>query len=114
VAARFLQCHRLWRYLVARGVPFRGGPTKLVGGVVKTLLGEGVLLRTALERWQLLHPAFAADLLAAIRPAPRVVAARRSEGAPDLPGERSRFRLARCAADRPRTTGEQPPIGLIS
>lgn len=66
-------------YLVARGVPFREA-YQLVGGLVKTCLAEGLLLRQLpLERWQQLHPAFEADIFAAIEPR-QVVAARRSEG----------------------------------
>ncbi|MEB3234377.1 MAG: argininosuccinate lyase [Cyanobacteriota bacterium] len=66
-------------YLVARGVPFREA-YQLVGALVKTCLAEGQLLRDLpLERWQQLHPAFAADIFAAIEPR-QVVAARRSEG----------------------------------
>jgi argininosuccinate lyase len=66
-------------YLVARGVPFREA-YQLVGGLVKGCLRDGVLLRDLpLERWQALHPAFDADIHAAIAPR-QVVAARRSEG----------------------------------
>jgi argininosuccinate lyase len=66
-------------YLVAKGVPFREA-YQLVGGLVKTCLAEGVLLRALpLERWQQLHPAFEDDIFAAITPR-QVVAARRSEG----------------------------------
>ncbi|MEY3463413.1 MAG: hypothetical protein RLZZ468_1191 [Cyanobacteriota bacterium] len=66
-------------YLVARGVPFREA-YQLVGGLVKTCLSEGILLRQLpLERWQQLHPAFEVDIFAAIEPR-QVVAARRSEG----------------------------------
>lgn len=66
-------------YLVARGVPFREA-YQLVGGLVKTCLGEGLLLRQLpLERWRALHPAFDADILETIAPR-QVVAARRSEG----------------------------------
>ncbi|NDC35247.1 MAG: argininosuccinate lyase [Synechococcaceae bacterium WB9_2_112] len=66
-------------YLVARGVPFREA-YQLVGGLIKTAAAEGVLLLDLpLERWQQLHPAFAADVFAAIAPR-QVVAARRSEG----------------------------------
>jgi len=66
-------------YLVARGVPFREA-YQLVGGLVKGCLKEGILLRDLpLQRWQQLHPAFEADIHAAIAPR-QVVAARRSEG----------------------------------
>ena len=66
-------------YLVAKGVPFREA-YQLVGGLVKTCLAEGVLLRDLpLARWQQLHPAIAADIAEAIAPR-QVVAARRSEG----------------------------------
>ena len=66
-------------YLVARGVPFREA-YQLVGGLVKSCLAEGILLRQLpLERWQQLHPAFALDIFEAITPR-QVVAARCSEG----------------------------------
>ena len=66
-------------YLVAKGVPFREA-YQLVGGLVKTCLSEGILLRQLpLERWQELHPAFETDIFAAIEPR-QVVEARRSEG----------------------------------
>ncbi len=66
-------------YLVAKGVPFREA-YQLVGGLVKTCLKEGILLRDLpLERWQQLHPAFDQAIYAAIAPR-QVVAARRSEG----------------------------------
>jgi argininosuccinate lyase len=66
-------------YLVGRGVPFREA-YQLVGGLVKGCVEEGVLLRDLpLERWQALHPAFEADIHAAIDPR-RVVEMRTSEG----------------------------------
>jgi argininosuccinate lyase len=79
VTADFSNATDVADYLVARGVPFREA-YQLVGGLVKTCLQEGVLLRELpLERWQALHPAFAEDIHAAIDPR-QVVAARRSEG----------------------------------
>lgn len=81
-------------YLVAKGVPFREA-YQLVGGLVKTCLAEGLLLRQLpLERWQQLHPAFAADIFAAIEPR-QVVAARRSEGG-------TGFALVRAELERHR------------
>ena len=66
-------------YLVARGVPFREA-YQLVGAVVRRCLEDGCLLRDlSLAVWQDLHPAFEADLYAALEPQ-AVVAARRSEG----------------------------------
>ena len=66
-------------YLVGKGVPFREA-YQLVGGLVKTCLQEGILLRQLpLERWQQLHEAFGTDIFDAIHPR-QVVAARRSEG----------------------------------
>ncbi|MEB3201037.1 MAG: argininosuccinate lyase [Synechococcaceae cyanobacterium] len=66
-------------YLVARDVPFREA-YQLVGGLVRSCLAEGILLRDLpLSRWQQLHPAFEADIHAALEPR-QVVAARRSEG----------------------------------
>lgn len=79
VASDFANATDVADYLVARGVPFREA-YQLVGGLVKTCLAEGLLLRQLpLERWQELHPAFEADIFAAIEPR-QVVAARRSEG----------------------------------
>ncbi|MEB3349575.1 MAG: argininosuccinate lyase [Cyanobacteriota bacterium] len=79
VASDFSNATDVADYLVARGVPFREA-YQLVGGLVKRCLAEGVLLRQLpLERWQQLHPAFQADVYAAIEPR-QVVAARRSEG----------------------------------
>jgi argininosuccinate lyase len=79
VASDFSNATDVADYLVARGVPFREA-YQLVGSVVKTCLRDGVLLRELpLERWQALHPAFEADIHAAIEPR-QVVAARRSEG----------------------------------
>ena len=66
-------------YLVARGVPFREA-YQLVGAVVRRCLEDGcLLLDLSLTAWQDLHPAFEADLYAALEPQ-AVVAARRSEG----------------------------------
>ena len=66
-------------YLVARGVPFREA-YQLVGAVVRRCLEDGCLLRDlSLTAWQDLHPAFEADLYAALEPQ-AVVSARRSEG----------------------------------
>jgi argininosuccinate lyase len=66
-------------YLAAKGVPFREA-YNLVGKVVKTSLAQGKLLKDlTLTEWQELHPAFDADIYAAIAPQ-RVVAARNSFG----------------------------------
>ena len=79
VASDFANATDVADYLVARGVPFREA-YQLVGGLVKTCLAERLLLRQLpLERWRQLHPAFDADIFAAIEPR-QVVAARRSEG----------------------------------
>ena len=79
VATDFSNATDVADYLVAKGVPFREA-YQLVGGLVKTALAEGVLLcDLPLQRWQQLHPAFEADISAAIAPR-QVVAARRSEG----------------------------------
>ncbi len=82
-------------YLVAKGVPFREA-YQLVGGLVKTCLGEGLLLRQLpLERWQQLHPAFEADIFAAIEPR-QVVAARRSEGGTSFEQVRAQLQRQRA------------------
>jgi len=66
-------------YLASKGVPFREA-YNLVGQVVKTCIAAGKLLQDLrLEEWQQLHPAFAADIYAAISPR-QVVAARNSYG----------------------------------
>ncbi|MGA9377985.1 MAG: argininosuccinate lyase [Phormidium sp.] len=66
-------------YLAARGVPFREA-YNLVGKVVKTCIAANKLLKDlTLEEWQILHPAFAADIYEAITPK-QVVAARNSYG----------------------------------
>ncbi|MCU0528054.1 MAG: argininosuccinate lyase [Cyanobium sp. Prado107] len=81
-------------YLVTRGVPFREA-YQLVGGLVKTCLAEGLLLRQLpLERWQQLHPAFEADIFAAIEPR-QVVAARRSEGGTGFEQVRAQLEVLR-------------------
>jgi argininosuccinate lyase len=90
-------------YLVARGVPFREA-YQLVGALVKTCLREGQLLADLpLARWQQVHPAFEADIHAAITPR-QVVAARRSEGGTGFARvrtqlDRARERLLAEAAD---------------
>lgn len=66
-------------YLAAKGVPFREA-YNLVGKVVKTSLAAGKLLKDlTLEEWKALHPAFEADIYAAITPY-QVVSARNSYG----------------------------------
>lgn len=94
VAADFSNATDVADYLVARGVPFREA-YQLVGGLVKSCLQEGVLLRDLpLERWQRLHPAFEADIHAAIAPR-QVVAARRSEGGTGFEQVRQQLQIAR-------------------
>ena len=94
VASDFANATDVADYLVARGVPFREA-YQLVGGLVKSCLAEGVLLRELpLERWQQLHPAFGADIFAAIEPR-QVVAARRSEGGTGFTGVRAQLKLQR-------------------
>jgi argininosuccinate lyase len=90
-------------YLVARGVPFREA-YQLVGGLVKGCLKEGILLRDLpLQRWQQLHPAFEADIHAAIAPR-QVVAARRSEGGTGFEQVRQQLQLARRRLDEGMAT----------
>ncbi|MEA5475811.1 argininosuccinate lyase [Synechococcus sp. CCY9201] len=94
VAADFSNATDVADYLVARGVPFREA-YQLVGGLVKTCLQEGVLLRDLpLPRWQTLHPAFADDIYAAIAPR-QVVAARRSEGGTGFEQVQARLQVMR-------------------
>jgi len=95
VASDFSNATDVADYLVAKGVAFREA-YQLVGGLVKTALAEGVLLRDLpLERWQQLHPAFEADISAAIAPR-RVVAARRSEGGTGFSQVHHQLQQMRC------------------
>ena len=83
-------------YLVARGVPFREA-YGLVGGLVKTCLQQGILLRDVpLERWQQVHPAFAEDIFAVLEPR-QVVAARLSEGGTGFTRVREALEQAKAA-----------------
>jgi argininosuccinate lyase len=94
VASDFANATDVADYLVARGVPFREA-YQLVGGLVKSCLAEGVLLcQLPLERWQQLHPAFEADIFAAIEPR-QVVAARCSEGGTGFAGVRAQLQVQR-------------------
>ena len=79
VAADFSNATDVADYLAARGIPFREA-YNLVGKVVKTSLAAGKLLKElSLDEWKALHPAFEADIYAAITPH-QVVAARNSYG----------------------------------
>ena len=79
VAEDFSNATDVADYLAAKGVPFREA-YNLVGKVVKASLTQGKLLRDlTLEEWQQLHPAFEADIYAAIAPE-QVIAARNSYG----------------------------------
>jgi argininosuccinate lyase len=81
-------------YLAARGVPFREA-YNLVGKVVKTCIAANKLLKDlTLEEWQALHPAFAADIYAAITPK-QVVAARNSYGGTGFEQVRQAIQAAR-------------------
>jgi argininosuccinate lyase len=79
VAEDFSNATDVADYLAAKGVPFREA-YNLVGKVVRTSLAANKLLKDlSLEEWQALHPAFEADIYAAIAPR-QVVAARNSAG----------------------------------
>jgi argininosuccinate lyase len=79
VASDFSNATDVADYLAAKGVPFREA-YNLVGQVVRASLAAGKLLKDlSLEEWQALHPAFDADIYAAIAPQ-QVVAARNSLG----------------------------------
>jgi argininosuccinate lyase len=79
VASDFSNATDVADYLAAKGVPFREA-YNLVGQVVRASLAAGKLLKDlSLEEWQALHPAFDADIYAAIAPR-QVVAARNSSG----------------------------------
>jgi argininosuccinate lyase len=79
VAADFSNATDVADYLATKGVPFREA-YNLVGKVVKTCLSQNKLLKDlSMVEWQELHPAFAADIYAAIEPK-QVVSARNSAG----------------------------------
>jgi argininosuccinate lyase len=79
VAADFSNATDVADYLATKGVPFREA-YNLVGKVVKTCLSQNKLLKDlTIGEWQALHPAFAADIYAAIEPK-QVVSARNSAG----------------------------------
>jgi argininosuccinate lyase len=85
-------------YLAARGVPFREA-YNLVGKVVKTSLAAGKLLKDlTLEEWKHLHPAFEADIYAAIAPK-QVVAARDSYGGTGFEQVRQAISAAKTLID---------------
>ena len=109
VAADFSNATDVADYLVARGVPFREA-YQLVGGLVKRCLAEGILLRhLPLQRWQELHPAFKADVFAAIEPR-QVVAARRSEGGTGFAQVGAQLKRARQRLGHgPGSAGSAPP-----
>ena len=99
VASDFANATDVADYLVARGVPFREA-YQLVGGLVKSCLAEGVLLRDLpLERWQQLHPAFDGDIYGAIAPR-QVVAARRSEGGTGFAEVQAQLQVQRSRLSR--------------
>jgi len=102
VAADFSNATDVADYLVAKGVPFRDA-YQLVGGLVKSCLAEGVLLRDLpLERWQQLHAAFGADIFAAIEPR-QVVASRRSEGGTGFAEVRAQLQAQRTRLGSPHS-----------
>jgi argininosuccinate lyase len=79
VAEDFSNATDVADYLAAKGIPFREA-YNLVGKVVKTSLTANKLLKDlTLHEWQALHPAFEADIYAAIA-AKQVVSARNSYG----------------------------------
>lgn len=85
-------------YLAARGVPFREA-YNLVGKVVKTCIAANKLLKDlTLEEWQVLHPAFAADIYEAIAPK-QVVAARNSYGGTGFEQVRQAIQAARSRSN---------------
>ena len=94
VAEDFSNATDVADYLAAKGVPFREA-YNLVGKVVKASLAQGKLLKDlSLDEWQQLHPAFEADIYAAIAPQ-QVIAARNSYGG-------TGFEQVRQALDRAR------------
>jgi argininosuccinate lyase len=102
VAADFSNATDVADYLVAKGVPFRDA-YQLVGGLVKSCLAEGVLLRDLpLARWQQLHAAFGSDIFAAIEPR-QVVASRRSEGGTGFAGVRAQLQAQRGRLGSPHS-----------
>ncbi len=101
VASDFSNATDVADYLAAKGVPFREA-YGLVGLVVKTSLAAGKLLKDlTLAEWQTFHPAFEADIYAAIAPK-QVVAVRNSTGG-------TGFDQVRTAIARLRALSAQPP-----
>lgn len=93
VAEDFSNATDVADYLVTKDVPFREA-YNLVGKVVKTSLAAGKLLKDlSMEEWKALHPAFEADIYAAIAPA-TVVSARNSAGGTGF--EQVRIALSRA------------------
>ncbi|WP_013323161.1 argininosuccinate lyase [Gloeothece verrucosa] len=100
VAEDFSNATDVADYLAARGVPFREA-YNLVGKVVKTSLAAGKLLKDlTLEEWKQLHPAFEADIYAAIAPS-QVVAARNSYGGTGFEQVRRAIETAKSQLEEP-------------
>ncbi|MFS8900825.1 argininosuccinate lyase [Synechococcus sp. H60.2] len=98
-------------YLVRRGIPFRSAHD-LVGQIVRTCMAEGILLQDLpLERWKSFHPAFEADILAAIDPQ-RVVAARLSPGGTGFAVVREALQRAQARHQQAEPAEEPPPTRL--
>ncbi len=98
VAEDFSNATDVADYLAAKGVPFREA-YNLVGKVVKASLAQGKLLKDlSLDEWQQLHPAFEADIYAAIAPQ-QVIAARNSYGGTGFEQVRLSLARARQAVD---------------
>lgn len=94
VAEDFSNATDVADYLASKGVPFREA-YNLVGKVVRTSLAAQKLLKDlTIEEWQSLHPAFEADIYAAIAPR-QVVAARNSFGGTGFDQVRSALQSAK-------------------
>jgi argininosuccinate lyase len=99
VAEDFSNATDVADYLAAKGVPFREA-YNLVGKVVRTSMEAGKLLKDlSLEEWKALHPAFEADIYAAISPT-QVVAARNSYGGTGFEQVRQALVVARSEMER--------------
>ncbi|WP_008313545.1 argininosuccinate lyase [Leptolyngbya sp. PCC 6406] len=100
VASDFSNATDVADYLAAKGVPFREA-YGLVGQVVRTSLAAGKLLKDlSLTEWQALHPAFEADIYAAIAPQ-QVVAARNSFGGTGFDQVRAAIAIAHATLSPP-------------
>ncbi|MEO1592325.1 MAG: argininosuccinate lyase [Cyanobacteria bacterium J06632_22] len=108
VAEDFSNATDVADYLASKQVPFREAYNR-VGAVVKASLAAGKLLKDlTLEEWKAIHPAFEADIYAAIEPR-QVVAARNSEGGTGFEQVRQALTTARQRQQAAAEAMEETP-----